>query len=122
MKAIEKKFARRRRRKLRVRKKITGTAERPRLTIFRSNKNIYAQIINDKAGQTLVAASSQEGPLREQLDHGGNKAAAGAVGEALAGKAVEAGIKRVVFDRNGYAYHGRIREFAEAARKCGLEF
>jgi large subunit ribosomal protein L18 len=122
MKAIERKFARRRRRKLRVRKKITGTAERPRLTVFRSNKNIYAQIINDTAGQTLVAASSQEKPLRDSLGHGGNKAAASAVGEALAGKAVEAGIKRVVFDRNGYAFHGRIREFAEAARKGGLEF
>jgi large subunit ribosomal protein L18 len=122
MKAIEKKFARRKRRKLRVRKKITGTAERPRLTVFRSNKNIYAQIINDTAGQTLVAASSQEKPLCDSLDHGGNKAAASAVGEVLAGKAVEAGIKRVVFDRNGYAFHGRIREFAEAARKGGLEF
>ena len=122
MKAIQKNLARRKRRKLRVRKRVTGTADRPRLTVFRSNKNIYAQIIDDSEGRTLVAASTMEKPLAEKVGHGGNKGAAQSVGEALASKAVEAGIKQVVFDRNGYAYHGRIRELAEAARKGGLEF
>lgn len=90
--------------------------------MFRSHKNIYAQIVDDIAGRTLVAASTREKPLREEVGHGGNRAAATAVGTALAEKAVEAGIKAVVFDRNGYPYHGRIRELAEAARKGGLEF
>jgi large subunit ribosomal protein L18 len=110
------------RRKRHVRKRVNGTSDRPRLTVFRSHKNIYAQIVDDLAGRTLVAASSQEKPLREQLKTGGDKAAAVAVGQALAVKAVQAGIKKVVFDRNGFPYHGRIRELADAARKAGLEF
>lgn len=122
MKAIHKNLARRKRRKLRVRKRVTGTAERPRLTVYRSNKNIYAQIIDDTAGRTLVAASTMENPIAQKVPHGGNKDAAQTVGELLANKAVEAGIKQVVFDRNGYAFHGRVRELAEAARKGGLEF
>ncbi len=123
MKAIKNKLARRMRRKRRVRKRVTGHAERPRLTVFRSNQNIYAQIVDDSAGRTLVAASSLEQGLREQLPAGGgNRKAAEVVGERIANKAVEAGIKRVVFDRNGYPYHGRVRELAEAARKGGLEF
>ncbi len=114
---------RRVRRKRHVRKKVTGTPQRPRLTVFRSHKNIYAQIIDDTAGRTLVAASTMEGQSRQDLgDDRGNKAAAAVVGESLATKAVEAGIKMVVFDRNGYPYHGRIRELADAARKAGLEF
>ena len=123
MKAIIKKQIRRQRRKQRVRKRVNGTEARPRLTVFRSHKNIYAQIIDDLRGRTLVAASTVEGPLKEQLgSKGGNRAAAQAVGLALAAKAVHAGIKKVVFDRNGYTYHGRIRLLAEAARKGGLEF
>jgi large subunit ribosomal protein L18 len=123
MKPITKKIMKRLRRKLRVRKTVTGTPQRPRLTVFRSHKNIYAQIIDDSAKRTLVAASSMEKPMRQRLgDCRGNKAAAQAVGETLAVKAVKAGIKKVVFDRNGYPFHGRIRELAEAARKGGLEF
>ncbi|MCK4602471.1 MAG: 50S ribosomal protein L18 [Phycisphaerae bacterium] len=123
MKPIVKKLLRRRRRKRHVRKNVTGTSERPRLAVFRSHKNIYAQIIDDTAGRTLVAASSMESPVREQIANGGgNKAAAAVVGTALAAKATEAGIKKVVFDRNGYPYHGRIRVLADAARKGGLEF
>lgn len=113
---------RRLRRKRRARRRITGTPDRPRLTVFRSHKNIYAQIVDDTARRTLVAASSREQPLREQLTTGGNRAAAEAVGTALASKAVEAGIRKVVFDRNGYPYHGRVKELADAARKGGLEF
>ena len=122
--SIEQKQAKRRlRRKSHVRKRVTGTPERPRLTVFRSNKNIYAQIIDDMAGRTLVSASTMEKPVRAQAPGAANnKAAAALVGAALAAKAVEAGIKKVVFDRNGYAYHGRIQELADAARKGGLEF
>jgi len=123
MKPILKKINRRVKRKKHVRKGVFGTEARPRLTVFRSNKNIYAQIIDDQAGRTLVAVSTQEKVVSEKLGGpGGNRAAAGATGEALAAKAVEKGIKKVVFDRNGYIYHGRIRELAEAARKGGLEF
>ena len=122
MKPSKRNSIRRLRRKRRVRKKVTGTGERPRLTVFRSHKNISAQIIDDTAGRTLVAASSLEKALRERLARGGNKDAAQAVGAAVAAKAVQAGIERVVFDRNGYAFHGRVRELAEAARKGGLKF
>ena len=123
MKPIKKKTLQRQRRKSRVRRNIFGTPERPRLTVFRSHKNIYAQIIDDQAGQTLVAASSLDKGSSEKPDkNGGNKAAAIVVGQSLAVKAVQRGIKKVVFDRNGYPYHGRIRELADAARKAGLEF
>jgi large subunit ribosomal protein L18 len=123
MKPIIRKQVRRQRRKRRVRKQIFGTPERPRLTVFRSHKNMYAQIIDDMGGRTLVAASTQEPPLAEKIDGaGGNAKAAEVVGEALAAKAVEAGIKQVVFDRNGYPYHGRVKSLAEAARKGGLKF
>ena len=122
MKPIVKKVLRRQRRKLRVRRHVVGTAERPRLTVFRSHKNIYAQIIDDGAGCTLVAASSMEKLICQQVATGGNRAAAIVVGTSLAAKAVEAGIKKVVFDRNGYPFHGRVRELADAARKGGLEF
>ena len=123
MKPIEKKILQRQRRKRRVRRHITGTSERPRLTVFRSHKNIYAQIIDDQAGHTLVAASSAEQLTSQALPKGGgNKAAAAAVGQSLASKAVERGIKKVVFDRNGYLYHGRVKALAEAAREAGLNF
>lgn len=122
MKHTVKKALGRRRRKRHVRKRVSGTLERPRLTVFRSHKNIYAQIIDDTAGRTLVASSSMDKRVQGQLDGGGNRAAAQVVGQALAAMALDAGIKKVVFDRNGYAYHGRVRQLAEAARKSGLEF
>ena len=122
MKEIVRKDVRRQRRRRHVRRKVSGTPQRPRLTVFRSHKNIYAQIVDDAAGRTLVTASTLQKPLRQQLQRGGNKAAATAVGAALASKAVEAGIRKVVFDRNGFAYHGRVKDLAEAARKGGLEF
>ena len=102
--------------KYRVRNKVSGTAERPRMSVFRSNKQIYVQIINDLTGNTLVAASSlgmETCPKKEQ---------AAKVGELVAKKALEAGITSVVFDRNGYLYHGRVKEVADAARNGGLKF
>jgi len=123
MNRMAKKQTRRLARKAHIRKRVNGTSERPRLTVFRSHKNIYAQIIDDAAGRTLVAASSMERPMREEFgEHRCNKAAATKVGQTLAAKATQAGIRKVVFDRNGYPFHGRIRELAEAARKSGLEF
>lgn len=107
------------RRHLRIRKKVHGTAERPRLAVFRSEKNIYAQIIDDVAGKTLVSASSLD---KEFEGNGSNKEAAKKVGEMVAKKAIEKGIKAVVFDRGGYIYHGRIEELASGAREGGLEF
>ena len=103
----------------RVRAKISGTPERPRLNVFRSAKHIYAQIIDDVNGVTLVSASSMEKGFE---GFGGNKEAAAKVGKAVAAKALEKGISEVVFDRNGYLYHGRVKELAEAARKGGLKF
>ena len=111
-----KKVERRIKIKFRIRKSVNGTAERPRLTVFRSNKQIYAQVINDLTGTTLVSASSlgmEAMPKKEQ---------AAKVGELIAKKATEAGVEKVVFDRNGYLYHGRIKELADAARKGGLNF
>ncbi len=102
--------------KYRVRNKISGTAARPRLTVFRSNKQIYVQVINDETSSTLVSASSlgfEAMPKKEQ---------AAKVGEAVAAKAIAAGITEVVFDRNGYLYHGRVKEVADGARKGGLKF
>jgi large subunit ribosomal protein L18 len=102
--------------KYRVRNKISGTAERPRMSVFRSNKQIYVQIINDEKGITLCAASSLG------MDKMPGKEQAAKVGELIAKKALEAGITMVVFDRNGYLYHGRVKEVADAARKGGLKF
>ncbi len=102
----------------RVRGKISGTAERPRLSVFRSEKNIYAQIIDDVAGNTLVAASSVE----KDFGPGSNKEAARKVGKLVAERAVAKGIEEVVFDRGGYIYHGRVKELAEGAREGGLKF
>lgn len=110
----------RRRRKIRVRKKVQGTAERPRLTAYRSLRYIYAQIIDDDTGVTLVSASSMS--KGEKNGNGGNKDAAAHVGGVLAKKAIEVGIRQVRFDRNGYKYHGRIQALADAARKGGLVF
>ena len=106
------------RRHLRVRQKISGTAECPRLNVFRSNANIQAQIIDDVKGVTLVSASS----MQLKLENGGNVEAAKAVGTELAKRALEKNIKAVVFDRGGYIYHGRVKALADAAREAGLEF
>lgn len=103
--------------KMRVRGKIRGTAERPRLTVFRSNKQIYAQVIDDLTGKTLAAASSLK-----ITDKAPKKEIAAKVGELIAKNAQEAGVTAVIFDRNGYLYHGRIKELADAARKGGLKF
>lgn len=108
------------RRHARVRKNISGTAERPRLNVFRSSKHIYAQIIDDVTGTTLVSASSLEKAFTE--GNGGNCDAAKVVGKMVAEKALEKGIKAVVFDRGGYIYHGRVAALAEGAREAGLEF
>ncbi len=110
----------RQKRHFRMRKNIVGTAEKPRLNVYRSLGNIYAQIINDVTGETLVSASSVEKASKE--NYGGNVAAAKLVGEAIAKKALEKGIKVVVFDRGGYLYHGRVAALATAAREAGLEF
>jgi len=112
----------RRKKHLRVRKKVTGTAERPRLAVYRSLNHIYAQLINDETGTTLVAASTVEPAIRSQVKYGGNCEAARAVGKAVAEKAKAAGITKVVFDRGGYLYHGRVKALADAAREAGLEF
>jgi large subunit ribosomal protein L18 len=110
----------RRRRHNRVRRKVHGSAERPRLAVFRSNKHISAQLIDDDAGRTLAAAASTEGDLR--ASPGGNIDAAGTVGTLVASRAKAAGITTVVFDRGGFAYHGRVAALADAARAEGLEF
>jgi large subunit ribosomal protein L18 len=110
------------RRKLRVRQKVRGTESRPRLTVYRSLSHIYAQVVNDATGQTLAAASTLSKELQGKLKTSGSAEAAQAVGELLAHKALEQGIKKVVFDRNGFLYHGRIKKLAEAARQKGLEF
>jgi len=104
----------------RIRKKIRGTSERPRLAVFRSLKHIYAQVVDDLRGQTLVAASSQEKDAK--VGSGGNVAGAKDVGRLLAERAKVKGITRVVFDRGGYLYHGRVKALADAAREAGLEF
>ena len=106
-------------RHVRVRAKISGTAERPRLCVYRSNANIYAQVIDDTTGKTLVCASSVE---KDFTQYGGNKEAAKAVGKLVAERALAAGIENVVFDRGGYVYHGRVLELAQGAREGGLKF
>lgn len=110
------------RRQRRVRGKVSGTAERPRLRVSRSNMHIYAQLVDDVAGATLVSASSVDSDLRSALKSGANIDAAKAVGEALGRRAVEAGITEVVFDRGGRLYHGRVAALADGARSAGLKF
>ncbi|MDG4657880.1 50S ribosomal protein L18 [Ectobacillus antri] len=110
----------RKKRHARVRAKLTGTAQRPRLNVFRSNQHIYAQVIDDVKGVTLVSASTLDKEL--SLEGTGNISAATKVGELVAKRAVEKGIKEVVFDRGGYLYHGRVKALAEAAREAGLQF
>ena len=107
---------------MRVRTKISGTAESPRLAVYRSTKHIYAQLIDDVNKVTLCSASSIDKDLRDKLSHGGNVEAAKVVGEALAKKALKAGVKECVFDRGGFLYHGRVSALADAAREAGLDF
>jgi large subunit ribosomal protein L18 len=106
----------------RVRRRVSGNEVRPRLSVFRSLKHIYAQVIDDRDGRTLVSASSRDKQVRQQVTYGGNLAAARAVGTALGERAKQAGLVKVAFDRGGYKYHGRVKALAEAARKAGLEF
>jgi large subunit ribosomal protein L18 len=122
---ITTKHDRRHRIQLRQRKRISGTKERPRLSVFRSVSHIYAQVIDDLSGKTLASASSVDPSLKGAFGKDtrpGNVKGAEAVGKAIAERSIEKGIKRVVFDRSGFLYHGRIRAVADAARKAGLEF
>jgi len=122
MDRIRQKIVRRKRRRQHVRKRVLGTPQRPRLTVFRSLKNVYAQIIDDTTGRTLVSASSRDRDLRESVGSGSNVAAASKVGAALGERARSKGVEMVAFDRNGYRYHGRVKALADAAREAGLKF
>ncbi len=112
----------RNRRRIRIRKKVSGTPERLRLSVYRSLNHIYAQLIDDTRGHTVVAASTRDPELRSEKSHKGNVQAAKHVGALIAKRALEKGIKKVVFDRSGYLYHGSIKALAEASREAGLEF
>ena len=116
------KIERRRRIHYRIRKHVSGTAERPRLVVFRSNRQIYAQVINDEAGVTLVAAASNDKVLAAECKGKSGIEAAAIVGKAVAARAIEKGIEEVAFDRGGYLYHGRVQSLADAAREGGLKF
>jgi large subunit ribosomal protein L18 len=105
-----------------VRNRIKHDATRPRLSVFRSHKHVYAQIIDDRAGRTLLSASTRDKQLQGQFPYGGNKTAAALVGKAIAQRALDAGVKEVVFDRREYKYHGRVAALADAAREAGLVF
>ena len=106
----------------RLRNRISGTAERPRLAVFRSNKHMYAQVIDDVAGRTLAAASTMEKAAKEELEYTDNVEAAAYVGTLIAKRAMEKGIEEVVFDRGGFLYHGKVQALADAAREAGLKF
>lgn len=106
----------------RVRKTVSGTPDMPRLCVFRSSKNIYAQVIDDVNGKTLVAASTLDKEIKDACAYGGNKAAAKLVGEKIGKDCIAKGIKTICFDRGGYLYHGRVKELADGARSAGLEF
>lgn len=110
------------RRKYSIRKHLVGTAERPRLSVYRSEKHIYAQVIDDTVGRTLASAASTDAEVRGDLRHGANIAAAKKVGSAIAAAAKAAGVTKVAFDRNGRMYHGRVKALADAAREGGLQF
>jgi large subunit ribosomal protein L18 len=114
--------AQREKRHFRVRKDVHGTPERPRLSVYRGHRHIHCQIIDDSASKTLVAVSSLSKDLREQLKHGGNITAAKVIGKAIADAAIKKGIKKVVFDKSWYRFHGRVKALAEAARAAGLQF
>jgi large subunit ribosomal protein L18 len=119
---MDKKHELRRRRHYRLRRRVTGTPARPRLAVFRSSKHIYAQIIDDADGRTLAAASTMDAGLKGQLKTGGDLEAAKAVGRLVAERGKEKGVSQVVFDRGGFAYHGRVASLADAAREAGLDF
>lgn len=110
------------RRHRRIRARVSGTSERPRLNIFRSNKHIYAQVIDDTTGRTLVEASTMDKEFKDLSESGSTVAAAEKIGSMVAKRAVEKGVRAVVFDRGGYLYHGRVQALADAAREAGLEF
>jgi large subunit ribosomal protein L18 len=122
MAALDKKNEQKERRKRRVRAKITGTSERPRLSVFRSSQHIYAQVIDDQVGATLAAVSTLTKDVKGAVAEANKTDAAKKVGEAIAKACLAKGVKKVVFDRGGYVYHGRVSALAEAARKAGLEF
>lgn len=122
MSATNPKEVARDKRKARIRKRLSGTPERPRLSVFRSARHVYAQIVDDRAGNTLVAASSVEGAFKEQPKFATKVAAAAFVGKLVAQRALEKGIKKVVFDRNGFLYHGRVKAISDGAREAGLDF
>jgi large subunit ribosomal protein L18 len=121
-KQSQRKAWRRERAHLRVRQRVVGTAERPRLSVYKSLSYVYAQVIDDRKGTTLVAASSLEPTLKSQLKGTGNVEAAKLVGATIAERAKQAGIEKVVFDRSGYVYHGKVKALAESAREKGLDF
>ncbi len=122
MDKIQEKREKLERRHLRVRKKLAGTTERPRLCVHRTLKHIYAQLIDDSIGRTIVAATTAGKASAAAVPKGGNIKAAQSLGKMIAEKALAAGVKKVVFDRGGYKYHGRVKALADAARKSGLEF
>lgn len=109
-------------RKKRIRKNISGTTERPRLTVFRTTKHIYAQIIDDTAGHTLVSASTMQKAINKHLGKGERIAVANLVGKSIAERAIKKGIQKVIFDRNGFLYHGRVKAVSDGAREAGLDF
>ena len=119
---IKEKLRKRTRRHLRIRRKVNGNEDRPRLSVYRSLKHIYCQIINDIEGRTLLSVSTQTPEIRSQLSYGGNVKAAELVGKKVAEEALKIGITNVVFDKGGYKYHGRIKALAESARKNNLSF
>jgi large subunit ribosomal protein L18 len=122
MSDVKKKVERRKRAHLRLRQRVAGTVERPRLAVFKSIRYVYAQVIDDQSGRTLAQASSQEPGLRGKLKSAAGKAAARLVGETVAERAQAQGIQKVVFDRGGYVFHGKVKEVAEGARAKGLKF
>jgi large subunit ribosomal protein L18 len=122
MNRFREKNSKRQRRHHRVRNKVSGDSGRPRLCVFRSNRNIYCQIVDDEAQRTLTSASTDEKEVRDKLTKGANKVAARETGKRIAAKAKALGIERVCFDRAGYKYHGRVKELAEGAREGGLKF
>ncbi len=122
MKKFKRVNLQRQRRKFRVRRNLTGNAERPRLSVFRSNKHIYCQMVDDAAGKTLCSASTRDKTLVGEVKFGGNSEAAKLIGKAIAERAAQVGITQVTFDRGKYKYHGRVAELADAAREAGLKF
>jgi large subunit ribosomal protein L18 len=119
---LARKIDARKKRKVRIRKKISGTSVKPRLCVFKSTNHIYAQLVDDTSGQTITAASSLDKSMKDFKGHKGNADAARAVGEMIGKRAMEKEIQQVVFDRGGYLYHGRVKALADAAREAGLKF